>query len=91
MNYQIVDSQLYGNYDDEPPLEYITESLEQIGDTLSNEDTWFCKGNYQLNFWLDTDDKDLIYCNAFVLKNPDDFSDSSTENYSYYYEIKRYV
>ena len=91
MNYRILDSKVYGCLEDEPPHEYIYESLTQLDSKLSSDDIWFCKGNYQLNFWLDTDNKNTIYCNAFVLTNPDDENDSSTEPCRYDYEIERIV
>jgi hypothetical protein len=91
MNYELKDSKFWGLYEDEPPLDWVYEALSQVEKELSSGDTWICKGNYQLNFWLDMEDKNTIYCNAFILSNPDDDNDSSTEPYSYYYEIERIV
>ena len=89
MKYKLVDSKLDGCSEDEPPLDYLYEALSNVESKLSSEDVWICKGNYQLSFWLDDENKDVVYCNAFVLTNPDDMNDSSTEPYSYYYEFER--
>lgn len=91
MKYQLVDSKLWGNYEDEPPLDWLYEALDNVESKLGAEDVWICKGNYQLSFWLDSDNAKTVFCNAFVLTNPDDFEDSSTEPYSYYYEFERIV
>lgn len=90
MTYQLVDSQFYGLLDDEPPIDYIYEALDNVQSILSkNKEAWFCKGNYQIHYWTDLEDKDVVYCNAYVLSNPDDENDSSTEPYSYYYELRK--
>ena len=43
----------------------------------------------ELSFWVDPEDDKTIFCNVFILTNPDDPSDNSTEDYSYYFEITR--
>lgn len=85
----IKDSQYYKTDSESPPSDWILEALSDVYDEVKRgEDSWMCKGNYQFNFWIDDDNKNVIYCNGFVLKNPDDLNDSSTENYTYYYEIQ---
>jgi hypothetical protein len=85
----IKDSQYYKTDTDSPPSDWILEALSDVYDKVkSGEDAWICKGSYQFNFWIDKENINTIYCNGFVLKNPDDFNDSSTEDYTYYFEIE---
>jgi hypothetical protein len=90
LNFIIKDSQYTSTQSDDPPHEWIIEALNDVySDVVKGEDSWICKGIYQFNFWLDNENQETIYCNAYELSNPDDFNDSSTENYCYYYELER--
>lgn len=84
--FYISDSQFDGLDSDAPSQDLIIEALQDVIANLDSQGVWCCKGNYQLHFW--TDNEGAIFCNAFVLSNPDDPNDSTTENYSYYFEIK---
>lgn len=85
----IRDSQYYKTDGDSPPTDYILEALSNVYDKIKDDnDTWICKGNYNFNFWRDTENKNTIYCNGFLLKNPDDFNDKSMTDYTYYFEIE---
>jgi hypothetical protein len=85
----IRDSQYYKTDVDSPPSDYILEALSDVYDNLKQgNDSWICKGNYNFNFWRDTKNSNTIYCNGFLLKNPDDLNDSSAFDYTYYFEIE---
>ena len=73
---------------DAPPEGYILEALSQIENELSAKMVNMCKGNYSMNFWVDSERPRIIMCNAYVLLNPDDDFDSSVEDYCYYFEIE---
>lgn len=83
----ISDSQFSSVDSDMPDMDLILESLVDIYKDLSTEDVWTHKGNYQLSFWADPEDDKTIFCNVYVLTNPDDPTDSTTEDSSYYFEI----
>jgi|688.fasta_scaffold254249_5 hypothetical protein len=87
--FYIDDSQFNGLDSDAPDQGIIIEALKDVADKLDSEGVWCCKGNYQMHFWSDEEKPQTIFSNAFVLSNPDDPNDSTTENYSYYFEIKR--
>ena len=85
----IRDSQYYKTDVDSPSSDYILEALSDVYDKLKQgTDAWMCKGNYSFNFWKDTENSNTIYCNGFILNNPDDLKDSSTTDYNYYFEIE---
>jgi hypothetical protein len=87
-HYYISDSQFDGADSDAPDQEIILEGLKDSLEKIDSEGVWCAKGNYNLHFWRDDENQETIFCNAFVFSNPDDINDSSTENYSYYFEIK---
>ena len=76
---QILDS-------DAPDMAIINEALQDVINEVNSEGVWTHKGNYQLHFWHEDNKPNLIFCNAFVLCNPDDPNDSSTETNFYYFE-----
>lgn len=86
--YYISDSQFNSLDSDAPDQQLIIEALQDVINEIDCEGTWAYKGNYQLHFWCDDEKPRTIFCNAFVLTNPDDFNDSRTESYCYYFEIK---
>tara|TARA_R110000803_G_scaffold61535_4_gene121406 strand:+ start:3371 stop:3658 length:288 start_codon:yes stop_codon:yes gene_type:complete len=71
-----------------PDKQLILEALQDVLDAVDTEGVWTCKGNYKLNFWVDSERPHIIICNAYVLLNPDDDLDSSVEDYCYYFEIE---
>ena len=87
--YTISDSQFYNAESDCPDLQLIVEALKDVYGLLDCEGTWTHKGNYRFHFWIDPDNPNTIFCNAFILSNPEDFNDSSTKDYSYYFEIEK--
>jgi hypothetical protein len=89
INFYISDSQFNGLDSDAPDQQLIIEALEDVIDKVNSEGAWTYKGNYQLHFWCDDDKSQTIFANVFVLKNPDDPNDSSTESYCYYFEIQQ--
>ena len=87
MDYYISDSQFDAIDTDAPDKSILFDALTEVADALDQEGIWCHKGNYQLHFWTDDENPKTIFCNAFVLCNPDDANDSSTETYGYYFEI----
>lgn len=88
-NFYISDSQFDSQDSDSPDQQLIIEALQDVIDKVDSEGVWTHKGNYQLHFWCDDDKPKTIFANVFVLKNPDNSEDSSTESYCYYFEIKQ--
>jgi hypothetical protein len=87
--FYISDSQFDRLDSDAPDQQLIIEALQDVIANLDSEGVWAYKGNYSLHFWCDDEKPKTIFCNAFVLLNPDDENDSSTESYCYYFEIKK--
>jgi hypothetical protein len=87
-NFYISDSQFDSLDSDSPDQQLIIEALQDVINEVDSEGVWTHKGNYQLHFWCDEDKPKIIFSNVFVLLNPDNPSDSSTESYCYYFEIK---
>ena len=87
--YNITNSEFDQNEPDMPPPDYILEALGEVIDAVDTEGVWTFKGNYELNFWIDSERPNIIICNAYVMMNPDDESDFRTESYCYYYEITK--
>ena len=87
--FYISDSQFSGLDSDAPDHGILTEGLRDVIDQVDSEGVWCFKGNYNLHFWCDDDKPKTIFCNAFVLLNPDDEMDSRTESHSYYFEIQQ--
>lgn len=85
----IADSQFNSSDADMPPMDWILESLSDVLEKLSTEETWTHKGNYRFSFWIDPENPNTTFCNAFVLSNPDDITDYNTKSYCYYFEIER--
>jgi hypothetical protein len=73
---------------DSPDRQLIIEALQDVISEVDSEGVWTHKGNYSLHFWCDDEKPYKILCNAYVLINPNDENDSSTENYCYYFEIE---
>ena len=83
-----VDNEQFKNLDsDAPDWGIIQEALSDVVEQADSEGVWCSKGNYQLHFW--SEDENTIFCNAFVLSNPDDFNDSSVEPHFYYFQIEK--
>ena len=78
----------FNNDPDMPDRQLILEALQEVLNAVDTEGVWTCKGNYKLNFWVDSERPHIIICNAYVLLNPDDDFDSSVEDYCYYFEIE---
>ncbi len=89
MGFYISDSQFNSTDSDMPDAQLITDTLISVEKNVDPEGVWIHGGNYRFFFWNDRENTDLIFCNAYVLNNPDDFSDSSTLSYSYYFEITK--
>jgi hypothetical protein len=87
-NFYISDSQFDSLDSDSPDQQLIIEALQDVIKEVDSEGVWTHKGNYSLHFWCDDDKPNTIFANVFVLKNPDDENDSSTESYCYYFEIE---
>jgi hypothetical protein len=88
-SFYISDSQFDSLDSDSPDQQLIIEALQDVINEVDSEGVWTSKGNYQLHFWCDDDKPETIFANVFVLKNPDDPNDSSTESYCYYFEIQQ--
>jgi hypothetical protein len=86
--YTITESQFNSTNSDMPDMGLIIEALKDVENEISPETVWAYKGNYKLSFWKDNEHPQTIFCNVFVLANPDNPNDSSTLNYLYYFEIK---
>ena len=90
--FYIADSQFDSLDRDSPDEQIIIEALQEvIGEVELGtfEGAWSHKGNYQFHFWFDDETPGTIFCNAYILKNPDDENDSTTEPFCYYFEIER--
>jgi hypothetical protein len=90
--FYIAESQFDRLDSDSPDEQTIIEALQDvIGDVDADgvEGAWSHKGNYQFHFWFDDETPGTIFCNAYILKNPDDENDSITEHFCYYFEIER--
>ena len=86
--YSITDSQFDKTDSDVPDMDLIIEALKDVETELNSETVWAHKGNYQFCFWIDEEHPNQVFCNVFVLANPDDPNDSKTLDYSYYFEIE---
>lgn len=87
--FYISDSQFNKTDTDAPYSELITDTLVNVENEVNPEGVWTHGGNYRFFFWNDEGNPATVFCNAYVLANPDDFSDSSTLDYSYYFEIQK--
>jgi hypothetical protein len=75
-----------------PDEQIIIEALQDVISEVAADDiegSWAHKGIYQFHFWGNDETPRTIFCNAYILKNPDDENDSTTEPFFYYYEIER--
>ncbi len=88
MKYFIPDSQFDNADSDMPDRQLIFDALKDVETELNPETVWAHKGNYSLCFWLDDENPNRVFCNVFILANPDDPNDSTTLDYSYYFEIE---
>ena len=73
---------------DMPDRQLVLEALGDVYSDVHEEDTWISKGNYQLSFWIDGDRPGVVFSNVYVLANPDNFSDSTTLDFCFYFEIE---
>jgi len=89
MNYYIAESQFDFNDLDCPSIEIIIDSLANIEDELDPEGVWTYMGSYKLHYWIDENKPNDVFCNAFVLKDPEDENSTETYEYGYYFEITR--
>jgi len=87
--FYISDSQFDSLDSDSPDQQLIIEALQDVINDVDSEGVLTHKGNYELHFWCDDNKPSTIFVNVFVLLDPDDPNDSTTENYCYYFEIKR--
>jgi hypothetical protein len=88
MKYFISDSQFDKTDSDMPDSQLIFDALDDVRDELNPETVWAHKGNYSLCFWIDDENPNQVFCNVFILLNPDDPSDSTVSVDSYYFEIE---
>jgi hypothetical protein len=86
--YTITDSQFDKTDTDSPDGQLIIESLQDVETELNSETVWIHKGNYQLCFWIDDENPSQVFCNVFILSEPDNPNNSDTLYYSYYFEIE---
>lgn len=86
--YAITDSQFDKTDTDSPDMQLIIEALQDVETELNSEAVWIHKGNYQLCFWIDDDNQSQVFCNVFILSEPDNPNNSDTLDYSYYFEIE---
>ena len=86
--YTITDSQFDKTDTDSPDMQLIIEALQDVETELNSETVWVHKGNYQLCFWIDDENPNQVFCNVFVLSEPDNPNNSDTLDYSYYFEIE---
>jgi hypothetical protein len=87
MSYYISDSQFDATDLDCPDFDIISDALSDVLDELSPEGVWAYKGSYRLHFWIDQENPDTVFCNAFVLVDPEDDNSTETHDYGYYFEI----
>jgi len=87
--YHVINKEFDINEPDMPPDDLVLEAFGDVIDVVDTEGVWTFKGNYEFNFWIDSERPRIIICNAYVMVNPDDTNDSSTEPYCYYYEITK--
>jgi hypothetical protein len=86
--YTITDSQFDKTDTDSPDMQLIIEALQDVETELNSETVWVHKGNYQLCFWIDDENPNQVFCNVFILSEPDNPNNSDTLDYSYYFEIE---
>jgi hypothetical protein len=89
MEFYIADSQFDRNDLDCPSFEIITDALQDVYSALNPEGVWTHKGSYRLHFWNDDENPQTVFCNAFVMVDPEDDYNSDTYDYGYYFEIKQ--
>jgi hypothetical protein len=86
--YTITDSQFDKTDTESPDMQLIIEALQDVETELNSETVWVHKGNYQLCFRIDDENPNQVFCNVFILSEPDNPNNSDTLDYSYYFEIE---
>lgn len=87
--YHVIKRKFDLNEPDMPPDDLVLEAFGDVIDIVNTEGVWTFKGNYEFKFWIDSKRPEIIICNAYIMVDPDDEADFTTEPYYYYYKITK--